>query len=339
MDKFVRNLITEWRRLDLPVDGDEIVIAVSGGADSVALLLAFVDLKKRKKLSSRLIAAHFNHGLRADESDADELFVQKLAETLGVEFATENGAILKTGNLEQNARVARYSFLHKVAAENNALTVVTGHTLNDQAETFLINLIRGSGIDGLSSMPVIRPLDDENSGTFQISNLRSQISELKPQIELVRPLLRWGKRSDTEDYCRENSIEFRNDAMNDDVSFKRVRIRKELIPMLETMNPKIVETLAATADLMRHSGEILRIHTPTPSELIIEELRQMSESEAVNEIRNWLIAKRGSSRQLTVKHIMAVKRLAFSEKSGRYGELPSGGRVTRGGGKLVYTEN
>ena len=175
MDKFVRNLITEWRRLGQPIYGEAIIVAVSGGADSVALLCAFADLKKRKKLSSRLIAAHLNHGLRADESDADELFVQKLAETLGVEFATEKGAIRKTGNLEQNARVARYDFLRMVAAENNASIVVTGHTLNDQAETFLINLIRGSGIDGLSSMPVIRPLNDENSEKFQISNLRSEI--------------------------------------------------------------------------------------------------------------------------------------------------------------------
>lgn len=323
MHKFVRNLITEWRRLGLPIDGEAIVVAVSGGADSVATLCAFAELKERKKITSRIVAAHFNHGLRGDESNSDELFVQTLAGTLGVEFATSRGAIKKTGNLEQNARVARYDFLITVAAENHSFIVVTGHTLNDQAETFLMNLIRGSGIDGLSSMPVSRELETATNSA----------------VELVRPLIRWAKRSDTEEFCSDSGVEFRHDAMNDDAAFKRVRIRKEFLPLLETMNPKIIETLAATAELMRSSAEFARIHTTAPGEMIIEDLRQMSESAAVNEVRNWLIAKRGSSRQLTLKHIMAIWRLAISEKSGRVAELPSGGRVTRGGGKLVYTEN
>ena len=332
MHKFVRNLITGWRRLDLPTDDEPIVVAVSGGADSVAMLCAFADLKQRKKISSRLIAAHFNHGLRGGESDADETFVRELAGNLGVEFATEKGTIKKTGNLEQNARNARYKFLSMVADKNCGSIVVTGHTMNDQAETFLINLIRGSGIDGLSAIPVIRSLDNEKTAEYEIPDPKFQIS-------LIRPLLSWAKRQATEKYCREIGIGYRHDAMNDDLAVRRVQIRKQVIPLLETINPKIVETLASTADLMRASIPSLRIHAVAANELTIATLRQVPEPEAGDQIRSWLIAKLGTSRQLTLKHIRAISRLAFSDKSGRYVELPGGTRVTRSGGKLVYTKN
>src|SRR5580765_2910393 len=161
MHGFVRNLITEWRRLELPFIGGAVVIAVSGGADSVSLLLAVDDLVKRKKLGHRVVAAHFNHNLRGSESDADGEFVRQLTTRLGVELAIGHGDLSKTGNLEQNARDARYDFLRQTAANLNAFAVLTGHTINDQAETFLLNLIRGSGPDGLSAMKAVRPLSAE----------------------------------------------------------------------------------------------------------------------------------------------------------------------------------
>ena len=112
MHKFVRNLITEWRRLGLPTANGTVVIAVSGGADSVSLLLALCELKKRGKLDLRLVAAHFNHELRASESDADQEFVRELTIKHKIEFATDRaGKLPSEGNLEQNARAARYDFL------------------------------------------------------------------------------------------------------------------------------------------------------------------------------------------------------------------------------------
>jgi tRNA(Ile)-lysidine synthase len=145
MHKFVRNLITEWRKLDLPFADSAIVVAVSGGADSMSLLLAIEDLVRRKKLDLRITVAHFNHKLRGKESDADQEFVSRLAKDLAFEFVTESGRIAKKGNLEQNARNARYEFLTKVAKRSGASIILTAHTVNDQAETFLMNLIRGSG--------------------------------------------------------------------------------------------------------------------------------------------------------------------------------------------------
>src|SRR5712664_1426677 len=108
MHKFVRELITEWRRLELPFDGATFVVAVSGGADSVSLLLALEELRRRKKLENRIVAAHFNHKLRGNESAVDEEYVKQLAGTLNVELSVGHARLANKGNIEQNARAARY---------------------------------------------------------------------------------------------------------------------------------------------------------------------------------------------------------------------------------------
>src|SRR5439155_12029950 len=113
-------------------------------ADSVGLLLALNELKKASKLDLRIVAAHLNHQLRGNESDADEEFVRHLTTELGIELAVHRAHVPPEGNLEQNARDARYEFLTETAMSLNAFAVLTAHTVNDQAETFLMNLLRGS---------------------------------------------------------------------------------------------------------------------------------------------------------------------------------------------------
>lgn len=332
MHRFVRHLITEWRQLGLPFDGSTVVVGVSGGADSVSLLLAMADLAGRKKIGHRLVAAHFDHRLRGEESAADETYVRELAARLGVEYVCEYGKISRKGNLEQNARNARYQFLRETALNSGATAILTGHTMNDQAETLLLNLIRGSGIVGMSAMSAVRPMDDQSTGNIRVTNLRSE-------IDLVRPLLRWAKRGDTEDFCRDSGVEFRNDAMNDDVEFKRVRIRKELIPMLETMNPNIVETLAGTAELLGHRCTGIAIMSEITDDLKISELRSLNQHDLYQTLRAWLTHHRGNTRGLGLKHIRAIERLTFSDKSGRLAEIPGSACVVRKGGKLVYQKN
>lgn len=332
MHQFVRNLITEWRRLDLPFSDAAIIAAVSGGADSVSLLLAMAELIDRKKLGIRLVAAHFNHGLRGAASDADEEFVRKLTTKLSIEFATARASgDLSDGNLEQNARRARYDFLKKTAINLGASAVITGHTINDQAETVLMNLLRGSGPDGLAAMRSVRELGTERPSGRLFS---------PGSILLARPLLTWARRVDTEGYCHHLGIEYRYDTMNEDTAFKRVRIRKILIPLLEDFNPRIVESLANTARLMQDltdnsssdgSGE-------AAGALAIAELRDAPRSEVFEMIRNWLERHRGTARQLQLKHIEAIERLAFSTKSGRRVEVP-GGAVRKRGGSLLYVDN
>ena len=316
MHKFVRGLITEWRRLKLPFENERVFVAVSGGADSTALLLAIADLRDRKKLEHEFIAAHFNHKLRGQESDGDEAFVHKLATNAGLEFSSGSGSLKGTSNLEERARNERYDFLTKLAKKKKASLVLTAHTMNDQAETVLMNLVRGTGTDGLVGIRKIRPL--ENGST----------------IQLVRPLLGWAKREDTEDFCRENNVVFRRDTMNQDPRFTRVRIRQAVIPLLAEINPNIVETLARTADLLRPENN-RKIVTGDGS-IKLADLTDLSKTELFSYLRSWLREHRGSTRGLQLKHIEAVARLVNSPKSGRIVELPGGDSVVRRGGRLAF---
>ncbi|MBX3281613.1 MAG: tRNA lysidine(34) synthetase TilS [Acidobacteria bacterium] len=312
MRNFPRKLITEWRRLSLPIDDGVVVVACSGGADSTALLLAINELVERKKLGHKLIAAHFDHGLRKD-SETDAEFVRELCKGLNVEFILGRSAVAKRGNLEENARKARYKFLASVAEKHRAFAMLTGHTINDQAETFLLNLVRGSGPDGLAAMPLARPLADS-------------------EAQLVRPLLKIAKREDTVEYCRENGVGFRTDPMNDDLRFSRVRMRREVIPLLAELNPRIVETLARTAEYFSQLPKA----ASAAEKLRSSELLDLDESARVATIREWLIARRGHAKQLTSAHINAVSKLVKSTKSGRISQLPGGAAVERKDGWLTF---
>ena len=335
MHSFVRNLITEWRRLDLPFEGGTVVVAVSGGADSVSLLLAIHDLTQRKKLGHHIVVAHFDHGLRGAESDADAKFVRELTDKLGIDLAIKHGKVATKGNLEQNARDVRYAFLKETAKSLASFAILTGHTINDQAETFLLNLIRGSGVAGLSGMTPVRDLVVEETKDGPLL-----LPYSTPPL-LIRPLLTWAKREDTEAFCDAMDIAYRRDSMNEDTAYKRVQIRKILLPLLADMNPNIIDTLANTAGLMQASVENSKDsnHLPPPDELILGEVKDLPVSELNSLIRAWLKRHRGTTRALELKHIDAVSRLILSTKSGRAAELPGGGRVVKSAGKLVYEEN
>lgn len=347
MHKFVRNLITEWRRLKLPVDKANVVVAVSGGADSCSLLLGLHDLRQRKKLGLRIVAAHFNHRLRGDESESDEHFVKQLTTKLGVELAIGHAKLDKKGNLEQNARDARYRFLADTAKQLGAFGVCTAHTMNDQAETFLMNLIRGSGPDGLSGMSVARLLEEDKARSGEMATGRDLSFSSAPFLPftssplLVRPLLSWAKRSNTVGFCHDLGVECCHDSMNDDTAFRRVRIRKILLPLLEDMNPNIIETLANTASLLQRASPESDRKPPEHAENapLIRDLRQLSQAELHEWIRTWLRHKRGTTRALQLKHIQSIERLILSTKSGRVVELPGNACVVRSGGKLIYDEN
>lgn len=349
-------MLTEWRRLNLPSGDETFVIAVSGGADSLSLALALHDLKKRKKLNLRFVVAHFNHNLRGAESEADENFVKDLAARYDFELALGRGDISEKGNLEQSARVARYDFLTNVAENLRARGVLTAHTINDQAETFLLNLIRGSGIEGLSGMKPLRILNaareerEENAerGTRNAEleredlSLNSSFIVPRSAILLARPLLNWAKRRDTENYCHAEKLEYRYDSMNEDLAFRRVRIRRVLLPLLQDFNPKIIERLAATAALLRDEHEELekltgqQLNEANKEELKIEDLTDFSPAVRRRVLRAWLERRRGDLRRLDLKHLEAVERLIFSRKSGRFVELPGGEIVVKAKGKLFF---
>jgi tRNA(Ile)-lysidine synthase len=340
MHDFVRGLITEWRRLELPESEAAFVVAVSGGADSISLLLALNELMIEKKLDLRFVVAHFNHRLRGEASDADEEFVKNLTTELEMELALGHAAgEHNKGNLEQNARDGRYKFLGDVAVRTGAVGVLTAHTVNDQAETVLMNFLRGSGAAGLAGMRAKRPLRLEIADEIADDESGEPMLPFAQDIVLARPLLTWAKRVETEGFCREKGVEYRYDTMNEDVAFKRVRIRKVLLPLLKEFNPNIIDTMARTAAAMQKLAESEMAEPSVdiePAELDQAELLRLSPRELNRTLRAWLNEHRGNSRRLGLKHIEAVERLLTSRKSGRVVELPGSAQVVKRGGRLIF---
>ena len=207
-----------------------LVLGVSGGPDSLSMLHAFHRLPP--SLGLRLHVAHFNHGLRARESDADAEFVQEQASTLGLPVTVEKQDVKSrvsghSGSLEEKAREARYGFLARVAREVNAIGVAVAHTADDQAETVLMHILRGAGLRGLRGMP--------------------QVLEVEGVFTLFRPLLGI-TRAQTEAYCRALGLAPRIDHTNLEPVTLRNRIRLELLPELRHYNPRISESLLRLAE-------------------------------------------------------------------------------------------
>lgn len=214
----------------LAFDDERLVLAVSGGPDSLALLHVLRELWP----AEALVVAHFDHGLRPD-SAADARFVRALAAEWGLAYrggAADVRAVAgQTGQgLEEAGRQARYTFLAEVAAAEGAAAVVTGHHADDQAETVLMHILRGSGLAGLRGMVPATPLPADSG------------------IWLLRPLLA-ADRAAIEAYCRDHNLQPLRDDTNQDTTYYRNRLRHELLPILETYNPHISGRLRQLADI------------------------------------------------------------------------------------------
>lgn len=217
-----------------------VLLAVSGGADSTALLRAMVVLKTGGPGS--LAVAHYNHGLRGADSEADEAFVVALCRELGVPCQVGRApqdrlATECPDGLESAARQARYDFLRRAADRLGARYVVTAHTADDQAETILHRILRGTGIAGLSGIARARPLGEAAT--------------------LIRPLLGF-RRADLETYLDDLGQPFRDDASNREVRFTRNRIRHELLPLLaDRYNPGVVDALLRLGALAGEAQSVI----------------------------------------------------------------------------------
>ncbi|MBV8858563.1 MAG: tRNA lysidine(34) synthetase TilS [Acidobacteria bacterium] len=332
---FARRLLREWRLRGWPVRGERVLCAVSGGADSTALLLGLEELKRGGLLGVDLTAAHLDHGLRGEAGAEDARWVEGLARAYGFECVVGRAALSEGAreNLEQAARRARYEFLAEAARACGARAVLAAHTLDDQAETVLLRLLRGSGAEGLAGMAPERAL------------------EAGGEVRLRRPLLSWARRADTEGFCRERGVEFRSDAMNEDERFARVRVRRTLLPLLETLNPRAAETLARTAALLREdsaaldalAAALLAEARPEVDEsagegtseeaaahpLKVDALRRAAPALRRRVLRLWLARERGDLRRLSRAHLLGVERLLEGSRGGRVAELPGGARVER----------
>ncbi len=216
--------------------GETVLVAVSGGADSVCLLHVLVALQER--LGIRVRAAHLNHRLRGAESNGDARYVLRLARRLEVPLTAGSRDVRayqaeRRLSLEDAARQVRYGFLAEVAGKVGAACVAVGHTADDQVETILMHLVRGAGPAGLVGM---KPLSAWTSPGLA-------------GLTVVRPLLAVG-RQETHSYCREHRLRPRADSSNLSSSPLRNRIRQELMPLLLSYNPRVGEALVRTAETL-----------------------------------------------------------------------------------------
>jgi tRNA(Ile)-lysidine synthase len=307
--------------------------AVSGGADSVALLTLLAEV--RSQLGIVLSVVHFNHQLRAKASEADEKFVAALAENLGLVFHAGRGDVAgqarrEKANLEDAARRARYAYFDKLGEQGSLDAIATAHTMDDQAETVLAHIFRGTGIPGLAG---IHPV----AGRIR------------------RPLLGF-RRDDLRQYLRARKQAWREDRSNRDRNRTRARMRKTLLPLLlKEFNPAAVEHLAALAERAREQALFV-------NQLAAQLLEKLAKREAgavrigvdklsdplasgqqagASVLRSALveqIVEQSKARhgQLSSVHVAAVVRLAQSGEAGKRLQLPGGVDVLREHDVLVF---
>lgn len=292
----LNKLLSFLRRYDMVQPGDSVVCAVSGGADSMALLWSMYLLQD--KLNIRLSAAHFNHGLRGEESNRDEEFVRDFCAGYGIPFTCQRGTVTagKKG-LEAAARDARYGFLKSLPGK-----IATAHTADDNAETVLMHMVRGTGLKGLGGIAPV-------NGT------------------LIRPMLSV-TREEVCAFLNEYHIAYITDSSNETDAFLRNRLRHHVMPLLKEENPRLAENLSSMALRLREDERAL---TQQP-ETRVEVLRQMEpalRSRALSAcLEQWGV------KEPEAAHIALAEQLVFSDKPSCEARFPGGVTVCRNYGVL-----
>ncbi|OLD70059.1 MAG: tRNA lysidine(34) synthetase TilS [Acidobacteria bacterium 13_1_40CM_2_56_11] len=315
---------------------ERVLAGVSGGADSVCLALVL------KELGLDVAVAHVNHGLRGAESDTDEEFTKELAGTLGVPFFATKVALsgpppsasalwlsrrpLPGGeaNLEAAGREARRQFFIETARRRGYTKIALAHTRNDRVETFLMNLLRGAGSEGLVSMAPV-------SGNT------------------IRPLIETG-RNEVEAYLTENNQSWRTDSSNFDLGFARNRLRHAVIPELESrFNPSLIQTLARTVEILEAEDAWMRAvadqwlseHGRKEENDFLIPAAELKSAPAglVRRILRTVLRLAGSGlRDVSFGHIEAVRALLEEGKSGKFVQIPGGLQAAREFGRLVFRQ-
>ena len=326
--------------------GDRMAVAVSGGADSVALLRIMLEL--RAELGIVLAIAHFHHGIRGAEADADQEFVCSLAQEHQIEAYLGKGDAISQARaqrmtVEEAARELRHAFFCQLAQKHNLQRIATAHTADDQAETVLMKFIRGAGSRGIA-------------GIYPMQQL------LGASSLLVRPLLT-ARRKQVEEYLQELGQSWRNDSSNADLRFTRNRARSRLLPLIaQEFNPAIVQSLAHAAEIARAEEEYWKNEIARLLPLLLlpgKPVRGGGRSVATNASASTAInlealtaypqavqrrllraVAESLAAPMNFEHVLAIERLLQgapgSSKTNKEVELPGGYLVKRGFRELRF---
>jgi tRNA(Ile)-lysidine synthase len=320
LDLKVKETIRKYRMLS---PGDGVLVAVSGGPDSVALLRVLWQLKD--EINLRLEVAHLQHGIRGEEAREDARFVADMADGLALPFHLKELELSKIkaergkGNLEEMAREARRDYFAAVAEERGIRKVALGHTRDDQAETFLMRLLRGGGRKGLSGM-----------------NPVTSLKEVEGSPVLIRPLIE-SSRSEIENYLAAEKLEYRTDRTNRDAALLRNWVRLDLLPRLkERIDPRLDERLTCTAEVMRDEEMFLRELTrkllpqvARKGDLQRAPLLEQPVAMQRRLIRLWLEAALGTLRGVEFDHVEAILSLISDGPPQGRVAIPKGREVVR----------
>ena len=299
----------------LPPQGGVLLCAVSGGRDSVCLLHYLASIAAERGFA--VAAGHLNHRMRP-EAQRDEDFVRELCRTLNVPFYTEAAPVYETAarwglGVEETGRKLRYDFLFRTAEQIGAARIATAHHAQDQAETVLLNLLRGTGPEGLGGIPPVRG-------------------------RIVRPLLRTS-RTEIEDYLEAHHLSHVEDSTNEDTHYARNRLRRELWPQLETINPALERVIGRTAEILRRENaylDALAAERLPPEGAAVETAALLAAPEPLRPRMARLLLERLPTGKKDVGAVHIDAMLALAERGGTL-DLPDGARAVCRNGWLRLT--
>lgn len=309
MEEIFKNTL---KKFNLLKKKDKVILGVSGGPDSVGMLYQFAQIKKDYKL--QLVCAHFNHSLRS-EADEEEEFIRNLCKKLEVKFISEKKDVesfFKGDSLEQTARNLRLDFFSKVSRQTKIKKIALAHHKDDLAETVLMRLVRGSGLKGL----------------------RGFLPKIKfKNLTIIRPLIEVRKENIIE-WLKNKKIPYCLDKSNFEDKFFRNRVRLKLLPLLEELNPNIINSLCNLASNISWDYDF--IHTFSYNEFLalkkketgknlqldLKGLKELPQAIFNNVIRIAIGQLKGNTRRLEAKHINELKELVFTRPWGSIVDLP-----------------
>jgi tRNA(Ile)-lysidine synthase len=357
----IEQVLKTVRNFDMLKPDDTVLAAVSGGPDSVFLLHALMRLENKLKMK-RIVVCNLDHGLRGRESAGDSLFVKKLAKELGIEFIhkkidlkkrlparlhtdlvvaggprpvplapsglgyrARNDDIYRDMSVEEVAREERYKFFHDAAKRVGADCVATGHTLDDQAETVLMRIIKGSALKGIVG---ISPVREEG------------------RLRIARPLLEIEK-AEIVKYLDSSAISYRIDSSNLETKYFRNAVRRKVMPFLERYNPRIRRALFNLAEHLREDFEFIGQHKRKAAEIIktkgskcveidLKDLVMQPRALQKEILRDSLERSGGSVKKLSHRHWKEVEALIRHKRKGSSVDLPGGIRAARTERAIVF---
>jgi tRNA(Ile)-lysidine synthase len=327
-DLLIERVLKTIRSYEMIRPHDRVLAAVSGGPDSVFMLRALNQLKRKLKLSE-IAVCNLDHGLRGEESEGDSSFVMKLASNLGMRCAQKRidtrSVKAKKLSTEEAARGARYKFFTEAAAKFESNVIATGHTIDDQAETVIMRLIRGASLKGIVG---IAPVRCEGS------------------CRIIRPLIELEKKEIT-DYLDAQKVPYRTDSTNLGDAYFRNTVRHEILPFLERYNPRLKRALFNLADHLREDFDFIQARKPASllsasaggkSGLSIELKDLVAQPRAIQKeiMRDMLEHSGGMVKKLSFRHWKEMDALIRQKGKGSSVHLPGSIKVTKNARALVF---